>query len=830
MIDFTKLGNASSSTKIEARDIFMSLPARGKRYEYPRDVQSEVWKQWYENRNQDTTIIKMNTGSGKTVVGLLILKSCLHEGKGPAVYVVPDNFLVNQVCQEADALGISTVRDPEDISFTRKQSILVITIQALVNGKSKFGMRSSNNISIGSILIDDVHACLSKIEEQYRVVIPADDPLYETLIELFSETLIAQSENKYSDIVDNQDPVVNMLVPYWTWQSKQREVYTLLSQNTGKNYIDFNFPLIKDCLSLCSCMVSAKQIEISPPCIPIHKITSFTHATRKIYMSATLADDSTFVTALDVNHERIGKIISPEKANDIGDRLILFPQVMNKNVSDTDIKKHLVAISKQSNVVVIVPSNYRAQFWSDSADLVLNANNITDGVAKLKAGYIGLVVLINKYDGIDLPEDACRLLVIDGLPQMRSLYDCFEQNATPLSSRLCSEQIQKIEQGMGRGVRSNTDFCVVVLMGRALADTIYTANGFDYFSDATKAQYLLSEQLWEQLGSSPKIEEIFELASYSLKRDMGWVTVSKETLSSVKYSSEPRFNSETITRRKAFNQAELSLYTDAVNILEQEKNKVSDKELRGLLKQCMAEYMNFYNPSEAQQLQLSARTDNRMVLCPIRGIQFDKITNKTGNQAQSLITYLAENNITANKYILKIHSVVEQLIFAPDTAKTFERALEELSFLLGIFSNRPEDEYGKGPDNFWDTGNSTFLVIECKNGTITDTICKHDCNQLNGSINWFDLNYPSGSCQCTPIMIHNSRVFEFACSPNEKIRIMTPDLLEKFKGNILSFAENLTLPDAYTNPVRIHQLLSQFNLLGAQIPTAYTTTYQISRS
>ena len=318
MIDFTKLGNASSSTKIEPRDIFMSLPARGKRYDYPRDVQSEVWKQWYENRNQHTTIIKMNTGSGKTVVGLLILKSCLHEGKGPAVYVVPDNFLVNQVCQEADALGISTVRDPEDISFTRKQSILVITIQALVNGKSKFGMRSSNNISIGSILIDDVHACLSKIEEQYRVVIPADDPLYETLIELFSETLIAQSENKYSDIVDNQDPVVNMLIPYWTWQSKQREVYTLLSQNTGKNYIDFNFPLIKDCLSLCSCMVSAKQIEISPPCIPIHKITSFTHATRKIYMSATLADDSTFVTALDVNHERIGKIISPEKANDIG--------------------------------------------------------------------------------------------------------------------------------------------------------------------------------------------------------------------------------------------------------------------------------------------------------------------------------------------------------------------------------------------------------------------------------------------------------------------------------------------------------------------------------
>ena len=38
----------------------------------------------------------MNTGGGKTVVGLLMLKSCLNEGVGPAVYVTPDNYLVSQ--------------------------------------------------------------------------------------------------------------------------------------------------------------------------------------------------------------------------------------------------------------------------------------------------------------------------------------------------------------------------------------------------------------------------------------------------------------------------------------------------------------------------------------------------------------------------------------------------------------------------------------------------------------------------------------------------------------------------------------------------------------
>lgn len=53
----------------------------------------------------------MNTGSGKTSVGLIILKSCINEGEGPAVYVVPDNYLVEQVVLEANQLGIPVTQD-----------------------------------------------------------------------------------------------------------------------------------------------------------------------------------------------------------------------------------------------------------------------------------------------------------------------------------------------------------------------------------------------------------------------------------------------------------------------------------------------------------------------------------------------------------------------------------------------------------------------------------------------------------------------------------------------------------------------------------------------
>ncbi len=80
-IDFSRLSASSRPSSLEPRDIFMALPKKERGYGYPRDVQTEVWKQWFEKRNEKNTIIKMNTGSGKTVVGLTILQSCLNEKK-----------------------------------------------------------------------------------------------------------------------------------------------------------------------------------------------------------------------------------------------------------------------------------------------------------------------------------------------------------------------------------------------------------------------------------------------------------------------------------------------------------------------------------------------------------------------------------------------------------------------------------------------------------------------------------------------------------------------------------------------------------------------------
>ncbi|MBF4385805.1 DEAD/DEAH box helicase, partial [Vibrio anguillarum] len=176
------------------REIFQALPKVSGKFQYPRDVQSQVWTKWYERRNSNNLVIKMNTGGGKTSVGLLVLKSCLNEKKGPAVYVVPDNYLVDQVVLEAKELGIETTNNPHDPRYLSGSSILVINIHKLVNGRSVFGVDDEGiKVPIGSIIVDDAHACLDTVDQQFTMEIPSTSPLYNELRSTFDSVLEKQS-------------------------------------------------------------------------------------------------------------------------------------------------------------------------------------------------------------------------------------------------------------------------------------------------------------------------------------------------------------------------------------------------------------------------------------------------------------------------------------------------------------------------------------------------------------------------------------------------------------------------------------------------------------
>ena len=140
----------------------------------------------------------------------------------------------------------------------------------MINGRSVFGV-GEKKIPIGCIVIDDTHACLSVVNDQFCIKSKAGSPVYDGLLALFEEVLKSQSPSGLLD-VKAEDPNVVMTVPYWAWQAHQDKVMGLLhAHRTGKE-LEWNWPLLNECIPLCTCLFGGGRLEISPRFVPIDRI------------------------------------------------------------------------------------------------------------------------------------------------------------------------------------------------------------------------------------------------------------------------------------------------------------------------------------------------------------------------------------------------------------------------------------------------------------------------------------------------------------------------------------------------------------------------------
>lgn len=81
MVNFAKkLKNRKKEIIIDPIKIYESLDRQTTKVGPLRKAQIQVLKEWFEKRLRDKDIIlKLNTGAGKTLIGLLILESKLHQ-------------------------------------------------------------------------------------------------------------------------------------------------------------------------------------------------------------------------------------------------------------------------------------------------------------------------------------------------------------------------------------------------------------------------------------------------------------------------------------------------------------------------------------------------------------------------------------------------------------------------------------------------------------------------------------------------------------------------------------------------------------------------------
>jgi len=390
MVDFKKrLGLNSIQKKINPIEIYDELDRRSETNEI-RPIQREVLTNWYNRRKDERDLIlKLHTGQGKTLTGLLILQSRLNESKEPCLYVCPNIYLMEQTCKEAEKFGIGHVIIGSDKAlpdqFINAEKILITYIQKLFNGKSVFGI-GNKSIDVDTIILDDSHACIEHINDSFKIKLKSDHAGYKRLLSLFEEELREQGEGSFSEIENGYSTL--LAVPYWSWQEKKSEVIKILIDHVEDNQIKFTWNLIKDSIGHCQCIFSGKELEIAPFPSLVQQFGTFSKAKHRVLMSATTQNDSFFIKGLELSLESIKKPLVCQNEKWSGEKMVLIPSLILDELEWGFIIDKIVPSNdkRRSGVVVITPSLNRANRYSNLGCTVTNSNNIFDAVSSLKKG------------------------------------------------------------------------------------------------------------------------------------------------------------------------------------------------------------------------------------------------------------------------------------------------------------------------------------------------------------------------------------------------------------------------------------------------------------
>lgn len=765
-----------------------------------RASQEKVLKKWYEEKicNKDT-IIKLHTGEGKTLIGLLILLTKINRKEGPCVYVCPNKYLVGQVCKEAVKFGIQVCTIGENNllpnEFMNGSRILVTHIQKLFNGKTIFGTGNSSE-PIGAIVLDDAHACLDSIRDAFVIKINRNKnkELYEKFLDLFESDLVEQGEGTFWDIKYNDDYESLKMIPYWSWVEKKTQVLELLAQNERDSHITFVWPLIKDALENCQAFINGSELQIMPVVAPMNMFGSFSNAKHRVMMSATTQDDSFFVKLLGVEVDAIKNPIVNEEQMWSGEKMILVPALISDNFTRDAIIEYFAKLTYKFGIVALTPSWKKQEEYRDYNCVLLDGDNITCEIENLQKGQYGtgkIRVLVNRYDGIDLPDNACRVLILDSLPYFINMADKYEQSVRRGSRLIAKKIAQKIEQGLGRSVRSEKDYSAILIIGSELVSFIRSNATRELFSLQTQKQIELGLQMaeWEkEEKENVQLGDLAKLINQCLKRDDGWKAFYESEMNQIHNTEVSRDDELKILSLEA-NAEKLYLqkkYDEAVGkvqvLLDTYVTDISD---RGWYLQLMAQYKYFSSKVEAQKFQRAAFECNFELLKPQDGVAYKKLDNINLNRLKNICDRISAFN-NFDELMLEINRICECLDFGVEANK-FEDAIEKIGLLLGYKSQRPDKTIKKGPDNLWGLGNNTFIMIECKSEVSQGrtSIHKSEVGQMNNHCGWFESEY--NDAKVYRIMIIPTANVAYDADFTHEVSVMKKDKLKLFKKNILNF-------------------------------------------
>jgi replicative superfamily II helicase len=832
MVDFKKLRTSSASQDpIEPTEIFLRLAKDGQINDLYTS-QSEVLKQWFDRRNERDLVIKLHTGGGKTLVGLLIAQSILNERKEPVVYLCPTKQLVSQTLQQAREYGITAIEASQsgdfDAAFIDAKAVMVCNYHVMFNGKSRFGLKGSvKAVPLGTIILDDAHSSFGTLRDCFALTIDRKDveELYSELTSAFRDSFQDLGRvGTFDDLVSGRESGHVLEIPYWSWLERQSTVLKILQQWIFRKEFEgqslFHWPLVRDNLRYCTCLITDREVVITPPFPLMEMIPSFGSCPRRIYMSATISDDSSIVRTFDADPESVAKPLTSPSLAGVSERMILIPELTPISDSAKSLVHALVeVVSKEwkKGALILAPSSKLAKQWEPIAKFPQVPNEISQAINNLRNNtVVEAIVLANRYDGIDLPGDSCRLLVISNLPRGVSAYE-LHQAATFARGELIDSEIgRRLEQGIGRGGRGPKDYYVVVLIGLDLVNWISKRRNQALLTTSSRSQIQIGFEIANEVQT---LDDFVSVVDQCLDRNPDWKAYHAQRLAELTSQDQitPSECKLAGSERKAFRAWMRGDREKAIDLLRKlaESTREEEPELAGWYYQFAARIaFDGRIPELSQGFQHDAYALNSSLLRP-RDLMAATPITILGAQAHALAKHLESYAIRWG--VLSRLKEIESFLTPNATSNQFEQAFADLGALIGLAVDRPDNRFGIGPDVLWIPDTGPAFVLEAKTRKKSATVLsKEEHGQLLNAEEWFKQTYPNQDS--VRVCIHPNAFHSDSVVPGETL-VLTWTNLAKFTDAIDSALKELaqSLESGEQLVARCQRSLENHSLTAASI-------------
>lgn len=735
--------------------------------------------------------IEMPTGTGKTLVGLTIAHYKQNTERLKVVYLCPNKQLARQVHEEAKKNNINTCLitnsktpkenfSPADIDkYNQAKSIAITTYSGLFNINPKTQKPDV-------IICDDINAAEDAINSMWTIEIDKEHQPT-----LYSE-IKSQFKNFNVEYYSSEDRVD--LVELSSWYDNKEKILNLL-QNCNQESIRFTLQNLGNNIEICNIFVSYDKILIKPFLPPTFKNLHYHNAEQRIFLSATMGISGDIERLTGINDI---KYIKCDETSINGLRFFILPHLLDNK------KIFFLEYIKNSKTLLIVNSNKTRDdfikfFEKELPQLTIftndNIEKANDSITPfLESGENTILILPNRFYGIDLPEDKCRRIIMYNLPLYSNLQEKFFWNALGANSRFKEKIGIRIVQAVGRCTRKKNDFASILLFDKDLISWLQDIRNSETLPNQLQIELDIannntvteSSKLIEQLQafeneteSRQQLNEYISenITNYTRKDDSINAVLSQCALKEIIYLQRLWGKDYNNAYKKA---------VEIINLLKENKSCVPYKAFWNYLASCIAFLAIKNGDISADWSAIYSRHINDAInMTPTvnwlnNAKQGLKIQQNDYPDLTLILNTLNELKFKSGKFANKITNLKEKI--NSDTAKSFSETLTTMGKLLGYHSFDWENDDSSGtPDCVW-CGTIQGLSFEAK--TMTEREDKPiSCNyigQMARQQQWAkrELNL---SIPLTSIMITKQYSIQKDAlqSRDEKDRYITPTVIRE---------------------------------------------------